>query len=375
MLVRYNVILDQKATGGVLVSERTCKAVTLQDIADHCGVSVMTVSWALRGDSGHVSRQTARRICTAAQKLGYDRARAHVARRLRYSTDAAKAPINRLIAVTFSVELIDKAYFAEILKGIGEVVHAEGFCLLTDWSVSEGAPAPPPVVFARGEVDGAIVIEGAAVEHTIGVLRSVAGFGARPVVSLFRPVAGCSAVLADDRRGGRLLAEHLLALGHRRLARLCIGAWPHEQRALGYADALRAAGLDPAECLVPVTVDWGDPADVDAKLRGLIEARPRVTALLAGNDHLALKMAEGCARLGLRLPEDMALAGYDDTIPLPDGRGGNRLTTVRLPLHEAGRHAAETLIARVRDPDAPVSDHILPVELVVRSSTAGPTVD
>lgn len=358
---------------GHSLTHRQTRMVTLRDIARYCGVSLSAASCAMRGESRHVSPDTVARIRAAGRELGYDRARSHAARRLRYSADASKAPINRLIALSFGLEQMDSPYFTSICRGIGEVAQEQGFCILTDWTLGKDpSPSSAPAVFRRGEVDGIIIIEGQGLDSTIAALRILPGFGARPIVALFKTVPDCSAVLADDRRGGYLLANHLLSVGHRRIAYLVIGGWPHEQRSLGFADAAREAGLDPASCLVPVRVNATDASAIDEALRTLTSGPRAVSALLAGNDHLAMRMAAGCARLGLRIPDDLALAGYDDTHVLPGGPDGNLLTTVRIPLLEAGRRAAAALIDHVTHPGKPPSNVVLPVELVVRGSTALP---
>ncbi len=379
----YNDIPSIAARGFVLTASQSRldsdmadserKPVTLKDIARHCGVSLMTASWALRGDSTHVSLATRKQIRAAARKLGYDSSRSHVARRLRYTGDKEQAPINHLIALTFSWEFIETAYFTRLLKGIGSVLHREGFALLTDWTLTDDSETSDvPVVFNRGEVDGAIVIEGRAVVETVAALRRTPGFGQRPVVSLFVPVDGCSSVLGDDRLGGYMLAEHLLRLGHRHLAYTNIVGWTHQQRHEGYRDAIRAFGLDPAAHLHVLDFKHDEPLDVDLVIRQHLAGHPATTAFLAGNDHLALRIAESCARLGLRIPQDIALVGYDDTHVLPDGSGGNLLTSVRQPLFEAGCQAASLLLQQIQQRDLPLNRVTFPVELVIRQSSALP---
>jgi LacI family transcriptional regulator len=347
------------------------KPVTVKDIAQQCGVSVMTVSWALRGDRSHVGEETMARVVLAAEALGYDRHRTHAARRLRYTgTSHDQAPLNHLIALTFSWHYGDSPYFTRILKGVGDVLHEEGFALLTDWALPRTAdPSTFPTIFARGEVDGVLTIEGCLNEETVGALRAHPGFGTRPIVSLFNPQAGGSAVLVDDYRGGCLLAEHLLTLGHRFFAYSAVSGWSHEERQRGYRDTLQAWGVDPADHLRGFHFDNASPADAARALRDVCAWSTPPTALLAGNDHLALRLATACEGLGVRIPDDISLVGFDDTHILPDGAGGNLLTTVRFCQDEAGRLAAAELIRQLTQRATDTRTVTLPVELVMRGST------
>ncbi len=359
-------------TSTILETVLVQRQVTLKDIARHCGVSVMAVSWALRGDRSHVSEATAKRILAAADQLGYSESTSHLARRLRYSGNAKQAPPNKIIALSFSWLHLNSHYFVRILQGIGEVIHREGFSLLTDWSLPDPEGGQPiPSVFARGEVDGAIFIEGTSAS-IVDILRAVPGFGQRPVVSLFQPLASGSSVLVDEFGGGRLLAEHLLEQGHRHLAYVEVGGWSHDERQRGYREAIRQAGLEPASHLRPCRFQHDHPLAADHMLEQLRAEHPEVTAILAGNDYLAMRLADACARLGWQIPDNLALAGFDDTHVLPDGLGGNRLTSVRYPLRQAGAQAAEMLIRQILDRNTQATSVLLPVELVPRASSACP---
>jgi DNA-binding LacI/PurR family transcriptional regulator len=153
----------------------------------------------------------------------------------------------------------------------------------------------------------------------------------------------------DERSGARRAAEHLLALGHRRFAVVC-EPHVHRERLAGYRLALDAAGAD-----------WAR-----RELRGVLAATPRPTAILAATDRLALGALEAAGAAGLRVPEDLSVVGFDD-VP-GAARSLPALTTIRQPLLEKGEIAGRLLVAAPTGHTA-----ILPVELVVRGSTAPPS--
>ncbi len=347
-------------------------SVTLKDIAEHCQVSLMAVSWAMRDDdTTHVSPATRRIIRAAARQLGYDANHSHLARRLRYSGDDRQQPLNHLVAVSCGWEAMETSYFIRLLHGIGQVLKPKRFALVTEWSLASLDDDQWPVVFARGELDGIFLVAGSVHNDLKGHLRQLPGFQTCPIVSLMEPIAGTTAVLANDRDGGRQLARHLLEVGHRHLAYIpAPNNYPHEERRKGYVDALRELNLDPDQHLVPMRPQAESLARLLPEvMRHLHAEHPQVTAILAGNDHMALRCAEAARELGWTIPGDLALAGYDDTHVLPGPDGENQLTTVRLPLVQAGRQAAEIMLEQIETRQTRQTTTTLPVELVVRQSS------
>jgi DNA-binding LacI/PurR family transcriptional regulator len=182
------------------------------------------------------------------------------------------------------------------------------------------------------------------------------------VPGLDRPFVG-----SDNRRGARVVAEHVLAAGHRRIAIVAgpSSLWTAEQRLTGYRDAIAAAGVDPAS--IPVAVgDYRLESGRDAAAR-LLAGPPasRPTALLVANDLMALGCLQHCLEAGLSVPGDVGVVGYDDvpvaTIVRP------ALTTVRQPAREMGRAAATLLLDEIEGSES-VGNIDLPAELVVRDS-------
>lgn len=348
------------------------RPVRMQDVADRCGVSVMTVSLALR-DSGGISGETRDRVLAAASELGYDPHCSQVARRLR-SLRNGRRPLNRVIGFCFSLHYLDAQYFTELLRGLGEAAEDAGFSLLIqqpDALSRRGTPLPP--VIARGDVDGFLFLSGIQdMDRALRALRRDPGFGSRPIVVMMEPHSGSSAVMPDDEHGGYLAAQHLLELGHRELFVIPQGAYPHVRRLAGCRRALAERGLDPDACMHALDRDIIIKQRDSAALRHALAAHPRCRACFAGNDHAAVALAHLALHGGLSIPHDVSLVGYDDTISLPGVDGQNCLTSVRVPLQAIGRTAAQLLLAQIRNTVAPAENRCLPVELIVRGSTAAP---
>jgi LacI family transcriptional regulator len=170
----------------------------------------------------------------------------------------------------------------------------------------------------------------------------------------------------DDRLGARLATEHLLAIGHRRIGHLA-GSPRYStavNRRRGYEEALRAAGIEPDRALIVETGFVG--AGVTATHR-LLEGRKRPTAVVAVNDVAAVGAYDAAEKLGLRIPADLAVTGYND-IPLA-GRLRPGLTTIHVPAQEFGRTAARMLLEQMANGHDKPKRVVLPPELIVRGST------
>lgn len=356
--------------------ERT-RAVTLQDIADYCGVTRAAVSFALRGNSRHASAATAERIREAAEKLGYNPARYHAARRLVNMRDG-KHTLNYLVALYVAYDYHLAAYSHRIASGVLSGMAREGYGVLlvqTPEDANKNENWFLPRAMVQGEVDGAIGdFKPDSGNSFISKLRGEPGFGSRPLVSMIYDHPGMSSVTVDDFDGGYQAMSHLLDLGHRRiLSNERDYGPPHSTRVEGYRKALADHGFDPYDDAI-LHLPWfgslkqDTPEDIVAEF----ERRPEMTGFLAYNDVAAVDLALQLLSRGVRIPEDISIVGYDDTHVLPGTLGRNILTTIRLPLFGMGEAAAQLLI-RMMTTDAPKGEHIvLPVELVARGSTGPP---
>lgn len=355
------------------------RAVTIKDIAARCGVHFMTVSRALRGGTA-VRASTAARIREAAARLGYDPENGHAARRL--VARAGGAPVrNHVIGMFFPPNFVRNAYFADLFEGIVEELAPAGYSVHV---IPTYAPEHPermlaelPPVLRRGEIDGAIVTSWP--EHMVEVLRQlrqVPHFADRPILSLLAEIPGCSPVLTDDHAGMYAATQHLLDLGHRSFMHGYADdpRFTSYERLRGITQACVERGLDPARHLFYYGLDWHSPLNrrMEKPLRDARREHPEITAVLAPNDFYAVQAARVLAEMGLRIPRDISLVGFDDVVPLPDAAHENILTTVRLPLEEVGREAARRLLRRLDAPAAPPDEQRLPVTFIPRGTTAPP---
>jgi LacI family transcriptional regulator len=349
------------------------RPVTLRDVARHCGLSVFPVSLVLSGREG-VAEATAARIRAAADKLGYRPELNQAARRLALRKSGSP-PLNRVIGLLLPGHLGKVRFFYELFRGIAEEVSDHDFGLLVlpsyDPVSHQALPLELPPAVWRGEVDGLITHRGLS-DELMDRLRHTPGGRSHPVVTLTGRIEGGGSVLRDERAGARLALEHLLALGHRRVLYLGRpeGGYPSDERLAGYREACTAAGLAADPCLLPVGIT--DDHLVLEPLREALRQHPEATALLTLNDPNALHACYALERMGVRIPDDISVVGWDDTDPLPDAAGNNRLTSVAFDIAELGRTAARIVIEALAAPDRPLPHVTMPARLSVRGTTAPP---
>lgn len=332
-------------------------SVTIKDVARVAQVSVATVSRALNGH-GNVAEEVRTRVFAAAQEL-------------RYTPHAAARSLSSRRTQTLGVVLPDLhgEFFSELMRGIDQVARAQHLHLLV--SSYHGNPQEQGAALRamRGRVDGLLVLSPFVAaptqlsEHLEPSLPTV----------LMNSQAGLdgSAVLGVDNHGGAMaMVEHLVAGGHRRIAFI---AGPQDnfdahERLRGYRDALAR--------LLPDATAWVVQGDFDEASghragRELLSASPRPDAVFAANDMMALGCLFAFAQAGVRVPTDVALAGFDD---IPLARYVHpALTTIRVNIAELGARAARLLIARIASDatadEASAEPSVLATELIVRESS------
>ena len=351
------------------------RPVTLQNIADRCGVSRITASCALRGDRKNVSQAVMERIVETARAMGYDPSMATVARRLKYQHVPGQVE-NHLVALFFPV--INDRYWVLIFQGINIVLRREGYGLLL-CGEEEAHPAlreTLPHVFGRGEVDGAMIAYSQGMGAISERLMGARGFDRRPIVTIAERSLQHASAIVDDRQVGHIAAAHLLDIGHRHL--LCFHPTCFSQdsirseRLKGLEEILQERGIDPLEHLHHAPWVWDDKRGLDAGLRDALNMYPMVTALIFPNDFVGIQAARALVKMGWRIPEDLSVVGVDDTEEWLTTDGRNMLTTVRLPLRKLGEESARLLLRRIRGEATESTVVTLPVELIVRSSTCAP---
>ncbi len=331
---------------------------TIHDVAWLAQVSKSTVSNVIRGMPA-VSPATRRRVIEAIEHLGY-----------RPNVLARQLVQQRTTILGVIVGDLGNPFYAEMAKLLERHAFSRGyttmFCNTEGDDESELAGLE---TLLQHRVAGLIFLDVAGQPST--VQQALARVPA--VFVGFREEWGDS-VSSNDEYGARLACEHLLALGHRRLAFLTT---PVEQRAdqarlHGFRQALALAGVGPGRVAI-----WEPPADqarVDGSplpLRQLFTGPDAVTGVFASNDLTAIDLLEFCDRVGVRIPEDVSLVGFDD-VPLA-GLARISLTTIAQPRDELARLGVETLIDRLTGQHSgPPRHRLVDVHLVVRATTAPP---
>jgi LacI family transcriptional regulator len=331
--------------------------ITIREVAEAAGVSIATVSRVLNAPA-RVNPDLRRRVTEAVDRLGY------------VAVGAARALASRRTgAIGALVPTLDNAIFAECINALQLRLDDHGYVLLVasaDYDARRESRELKALV-ERG-IDGVVLV---GTEHDPEVYRLVQATGVPAAITWScDPAARVPCIGFDNRAAARRLCQHLLELGHRDIAMLA-GLRKGNDRAAsrvdGVRDALQARGLDlPPErlCERPYTV-----ADGRNALRQLLSAATRPTAVICGNDVLAFGALFEAAALGLRVPDDLSITGFDDLdlaaqmVP--------PLTTVRVPAAEMGRRAADQLVGVARGEPAPRVTE-LEAAIVLRGSTGAP---
>lgn len=331
------------------------KRPVIGDVAREASVSIATVSRALR-NQGRVASATRRRVHEAADQLGYViDPHASRLRTGRHQTIGLVAP--RL-----------HWYLGRMVLGVERVLHAAGFDLSlvaietpkrrSDFLEAAGK-------FAR-RVDGLLLIDVPVVEEGRKLLAGLAN----PVLTVGMTVPGRSSITIANRRAAKEATAHLIGLGHRRIGLVAVegaenGQTPESgsERATGYRLAMTAAGLNVDPCLV-VNGDWS-PASGERALHHFLQLAEPPTAVFALSDEMAFGLMAAARSVGLNVPSDLSIVGFDDH-ELSTVFG---LTTVQQSVDKLGEKAAIMLLELLDDPDRPPADLEWPVELVVRQSS------
>jgi DNA-binding LacI/PurR family transcriptional regulator len=336
------------------------KAVTIRDVARHAGVSVATASRALNGKQ-IVNAATRARILSVMDELGFTP-----------SPAARRLSLGRTLTIGVVVSFLTRPQAAERLRGVDAVLTDSEFDLVIyNVETVQKRDHYLGTLAQSHRTDGLIVM---SLPPPIALAPALAA-ATVPVVFIdvhTDSVAASPRVVGDDVAGGALAGRHLIELGHRAIA--FIGDAEHDpfgftssrDRQTGLTRALAEVGLAiPAEW-----IGHGAHGRYEARdlARRMLTADPRPTAIFAASDTQALGVIAAARDLGLRVPEDLSVVGYDDIEPA-DYVG---LTTVRQQLFESGRRGAEILLAEIDHPSEHPPIAVLDPQLVVRATTAPP---
>ncbi len=328
------------------------RRVTIRDVAAEAGVSIGTASKALNGQ-GKLRTETRERVAAAADRLGF------APNALAQALLAGRSfTVGLITADSFGRFSIPVMLGAQDALGTGQL--AVFMCDTRDDPERERRYVE---MRAARRVDG-LIVAGHRVEPRPAV---AAGPGIPVVYAMTQPLdADGPAVLPDDEGGGREAAEHLLAAGRQRIGHITgpEGYLAARKRAAGFAGALAAADLRPHGGVR--FGEWSERWGREAAGR-LLAGQPAVDAIFCGSDQIARGAADTLRAAGCRIPDDMALVGFDNWEPMVLG-AQPLLTSIDRCLEEVGRGAAELLLAAI-DGQPARGVRIVPSRLVVRGSS------
>jgi LacI family transcriptional regulator len=327
---------------------------TIRDVAREAGVSIATVSRIFNGSS-RVTEDTRRRVQAAASALDY------------WPNVAAKI-LTTSRTQTLGVLLPDLygEFFSEVIRGIDHAAHREGCQILISVSHADTNALLTTARTMLGRIDGLILM--APDEPSAAAIERIRRRFPLVVLNPRLRTADCSSVSIANREAAFRVVDYLIRIGHDNIAMIMgpKGNVDAEERRLGYRDALKQAGREPN----PGLEFPGDFTESSGFQAGTVILRhsPHPTAVFAANDYMALGFMSALGQAGIRIPEDIALAGFDD---IEISRYLNPpLTTAHVDAHQLGARAVRLLISNLRMADSAVPSHeVLPATLVVRSSS------
>lgn len=338
------------------------KPVTIRQVAEIANVSTQTVSRVIN-DRPDVSPETRQRVKEVINLLGYQ-------------PNALARSLIRQRSHTLGVVVTKLDYYgpSRTLMGIEREIRAVGYSLLLD-------------LLHRPEIENVEALLNRLLSNRVeGIIWAVPEIGNNrnwlekkiphlltPIIFLsMQPRPGLSVVSIDNRYGGKLATEHLLAQGYRRIGVITgpMDWWEARERLLGWQDALVAAGLAPQAHQI-VAGDWSAASGAQG-LSNLLEHFPEIDAVFVCNDQMALGALQIAPKFGRQVPETLALVGFDDTPEAAYYRPP--LTTIRQQLGELGATAVREMgrlieASRQNVPETPPRAILLQPELVVRESS------
>ena len=328
---------------------------TIKDVAREAGVSVATVSrvW---NEAAFVSAETRQRVAAVAARLGYS------------PHGAARSLITRTThALGVLLPDLYGEFFSEIIRGIDHTAQAAGYHILVSSSHDSKDEIDAALRSMRGRVDGLIIMSpDLEARRTLQTLQ-----GSFPVVLLNggAEAKAFDTITIKNHEGAREMTLHLIARGHRRIAMVCGPQRNYDaaERLRGYHTALTESGIEHEASLV-VRGDFSELSGYGA-VSQLLELEPRPTAIFAANDSMAIGALSALREAGLRVPDDIAVAGFDD---IPLARYMNPpLSTVHVDISQLGERAAARLLTSLKKGNRPHQQLLLPTTLVIRASCGG----
>lgn len=329
---------------------------TITDVAERAGVGVGTVSRVLN-DSPLVSDRTRARVLAVIDEMDYRPS--FLARGLSTGTAGVVAAVVQRMTTPSALQR---------LRGILDVASDAGFdVILHNVSSVDDYRDQVRDLLRPDRCAGGLLVSIRPGEDAVKMLTN----NAVPVVSIDGQLPGISSVYIDDERGGRMATEHLIKLGHERIAFVLdwedsIGFRPTAKRRTGYRKAMADAGLEIREEYIKE--GHHEHLVTLTAINELLDLDEPPTAVVASADSHAMVIAQGARARGVRVPDDLSVIGFDD-LEIAEHLG---LSTVRQPLYESGTRGAGMLLDLMQADTRSVLHYELPVELIARGSTATP---
>lgn len=330
------------------------KPATIRDVAERADVSVASVSRVLNG-AGPVTEATRLRVLEAVEALQY----------VPHS-GARSLSTNRTNTIGVILPDLYGEYFSELIRGMDLAARTQGYHLIVSSSHDNADEASAAIRSMRGRVDGMIVLS----PH-VGAANLASGLAGRTPILLMNGGADVErpSIVIDNHGGAVAAVEHLVALGRTRIAHIAgpAGNLDAEARMAGYMEAMARAGLQPRVVEGAFTKASGHDAGV-----ALAAATERPDAVFAANDNMAIGALLALQDAGLRVPEDIAIVGFDD-IPLAS-LVRPALSTLKINIAETGRRALQRLVGSIESAGETVAAcEVVRPELVARPSSVAVT--
>lgn len=331
--------------------------VTIRDVARAAGVSATTVSNVLNERAEAMSEETLRRVQEAIRVLNY-----------RPSSVARSMVTRRTATIGMIVAEIETSLFLQALNCVEPIARGAGYNILLCNARNPDDERQAVNVLLEKQVDGIIFLSTSLYMDDNYLVELPASAPPMVVINRARTYEPFDRIDWDDTRVAMTVVEYLVQLGHRRIAHLRgpINRRAAEERFRGYRLALEQHKLEYYENYVR-QVDFMASPRVKQSMLELLDLSPRPTAVIAANDSVAAAAQRTVQQVGLRVPQDMTIVGVDDqpfcTYLNP------ALTTVRLPIIEAGERAIRMILDRIAGERTDVEHITLPCPLIVRESS------
>jgi LacI family transcriptional regulator len=333
--------------GDVIADKELMPDATIRDVARRAQVSVATASRALNG-LDNVSEEARNRVTEAVRELGYVP-----------HAGARSLSLARTNAIGVVLPDLHGEFFSEIVRGMDRVANQSGYVLLLSNLHGSSTQAALALQAMRGRVDGLIVM---APQLREGDLANALPSALQAVLVNTREASGkFPSIHLDNRMGAKAVVDHLVGVGRKHLVHIAgpAGNIDAQER----ADAFREAATVHDVTFEVVQGDFEEPSG-EAAIQALVGAGKPFDAVFAANDNMAIGAIQALRALGRRIPDDVAVAGFDD-IPIARLLG---LTTVRVRIAELGERAIARLLANLNGEDDR-EDELHAPEIVIRATT------